>query len=293
MNIVISGGSGLIGHHLINNYLKDHNINILTTNKDMVSENASYWNPREGIIDNILIDEADIIINLAGASVSKRWTRAHKQKIAESRNFSTKLLIDTCNASAKPKHFISASAIGYYGSSSQLKDENCEVGSDFLAKVCLGWEKELESLEKQHTHNIIRIGLVLSLNGGALAEMLKQFKKGLASPLGNGKQMVSWIHIDDLCRMILHMIESKKDKEIYNAVAPNPVNNKDLTDKIAKAFKLPNILPPVPGFVLKLMLGEMSFILLASSYISSQKIEDDGFDFNYIYLDKALEDIAL
>jgi hypothetical protein len=293
MNIVISGGSGLIGQHLINNYLKDHNINILTTNKDRVSENASYWSPKEGIIDKALIDDADVIINLAGAPVAKRWTKSYKQKIVESRNFSTKLLIDTCNASSKPKHFISASAIGYYGSSSILKDENCKAGSDFLAKVCLGWEKELESLETLHTHNIIRIGFVLSINGGALVEMLKQFKKGLASPLGDGKQMVSWVHIDDLCRMILFMMESKKDKEIYNAVAPNPVNNKELTDKIAKAFKLPNILPPVPGFVLKLMLGEMSFILLESSNISSQKIEDEGFEFHYSHLAKALESIAL
>ena len=102
MNIVLSGGSGLIGQHLINNYLQGHNINILTTNKDRVSENASYWSPKEGIIDNALIDAADVIINLAGAPVAKRWTKSYKQKIVESRNFSTKLLIDTCNASSKP-----------------------------------------------------------------------------------------------------------------------------------------------------------------------------------------------
>ena len=140
-----------------------------------------------------------------------------------------------------------------------------------------------------YSYNIIRIGLVLSRDGGALQEMLKQFKKGFGSVLGNGKQMVSWIHIDDLCQMIIFLINLRINKEVYNAVSPIPVNNEELTKKIARTFKLLNIMPAVPIFVLNLMLGEMSHLLLDSTFISSKKIEDAGFRFKYPELGPALK----
>ena len=262
MKIVVSGGTGLIGNHLIQNYLQTHDVKILSTRKNIVADDLSYWNPEKNELDQSLIDNADIIINLAGAPVSKRWTRSHKQLIKESRQNSTRTLVNACNASAKPKHFISASAIGYYGHTYSLVDEDSPSGNDFLAKVCINWEEELKVLKPEHRLNIIRVGVVLAKEGGALNEMLKQFRRGLGSVLGNGRQKISWIHIDDICRMMMFLINSSLDGRVYNAVAPNPVSNELLTKEVLDAFKLPSILPPAPAFALRLMLGEMSQIYL-------------------------------
>ena len=291
MNIIISGGSGLIGQHLMRYYFSKYKVKVLTTNSDLVSEKYSYWNPDEEILDQDIIDEADVIINLAGAPVAKRWTTSYKRLIMSSRENATKLLVNACNQSKKLKHFISSSAIGYYGSSPYLRKEDSSPSYDFLGSVCSKWENEVYKLKDEHSYNIIRIGLVLSRDGGALQEMLKQFKKGLGSVLGNGKQMVSWIHIDDLCQMIIFLMNLRINKEIYNGVSPIPVNNEELTKKIAKIFKLLNIMPAVPSFVLNLMLGDMSMLLLDSSFISSKKIEDAGFYFKYPELGPALRSL--
>ena len=291
MKIVVSGGTGLIGNHLIQNYLQAHDVKILSTRKNIVADDLSYWNPEKNELDQSLIDNADIIINLAGAPVSKRWTRSHKQLIKESRQNSTRTLVNACNASAKPKHFISASAIGYYGHTYSLVDEDSPSGNDFLAKVCINWEEELKVLKPEHRLNIIRVGVVLAKEGGALNEMLKQFRRGLGSVLGNGRQKISWIHIDDICRMMMYLINSSLDGRVYNAVAPNPVSNELLTKEVLDAFKLSSILPPAPAFALRLMLGEMSQILLDSSNVSSKKIEDAGFEFKYCDLKSALQSL--
>jgi len=291
MNIVISGGSGLVGQHLMRYYFSKHEVKILTTNSNLVSEKYSYWDTVDEIIDKDVIDEADVIINLAGVPISKRWTTSYKRKIIQSRENATKVLVRSCNRSQKAKHFISASAIGYYGSSPYLRKEDSNPSFDFLGRVCSKWENEVTKLNGKHSYNILRIGLVLSRDGGALQEMLKQFKKGLGSVLGTGKQMVSWIHIDDLCQMIVFLINLRINKEVYNAVSPIPVNNEELTKKIAKTFKLLNIMPAVPTFVLNLMFGEMSHLLLDSSFISSKKIEDAGFYFKYPELGPALRSL--
>ena len=289
MKIVVSGGTGLIGNHLIQNYLHAHDVNILSTRKNLIADDLSYWNPEQNELDQSLIDNADIIINLAGAPVSKRWTRSHKRLIKESRQNSTRTLVNACNASEKPKHVISASAIGYYGHTYSLVDEGSPAGNDFLAKVCVNWEEELKVLKPEHRLNIIRVGVVLAKEGGALNEMLKQFRRGLGSVLGNGRQMISWIHIDDICRMIMFLINSSLDGKVYNGVAPNPVSNELLTKEVLNVFRLPKILPPAPAFALKLMLGEMSQILLDSSNVSSKKIQDAGFEFEHPNLKSALE----
>ena len=152
MNIVISGGSGLIGQHLMRYYFSKHEVKVLTTNSDLVSEKYSYWDPDDEIIDQDLIDEADIIINLAGAPVAKRWTKAYKREIMSSRENATKLLVNSCNNSKKAKHFISASAIGYYGSSPYLRKEDSSPSYDFLGSVCSKWEHEVSKLKDDHSY---------------------------------------------------------------------------------------------------------------------------------------------
>ncbi|MBI1266132.1 MAG: TIGR01777 family protein [Cryomorphaceae bacterium] len=290
--IILAGGSGLIGDAIVRSFGDSANLIILSRTEKKGTANVSYakWNPKQGEIDQSILERADIVINLAGESVNQRWTKAAKAGIMDSRVHATRTLVDRLNRCTAPKIFISASAIGIYPDTQQWVLEDTKVGDSFLAEVCIAWEREAKKLNTTHTLIIPRIGMVLSSKGGALDKLTPLFKLGFGSPIGTGQQWQSWIHIEDLARMFVYLAASPK-AGIYNAVAPEPVTNKIFGASLAKALKRWYILPAVPAFVLRFVLGEMSVIALASNRVGSDKIRQQGFDYNYSDIDSALQSI--
>jgi len=299
MKVLITGATGLVGQVLTEQLLnRGDAVNYLTTRPSKIESqnnlNGFQWNTKKQEIDTDCFDGVDYIINLAGASVAKRWTSSHKKAILDSRIDSLKLLYDSLSKiDHKVNHLISASAIGVYPSSlTKLYDEaETELSDDFLGHVVQKWEKassQFENLDIKVTQ--LRIGVVLSANGGALEQMAKPIKNYVGAVLGSGKQWQSWIHVKDLSAMFCHVMDEELTG-VYNAVAPNPVNNKKLTQAIAKALEKPILLPPVPKFALKMLLGEMAQIVLGSQLVSADKIQEEGFVFEYVHVEQALEDI--
>jgi len=299
--ILITGGTGLVGNALTRVLLsKGYSVIVLTRQKDKQSTvpNLSYahWD-----IDNMVIDEQAFaqvthIIHLAGAGVAdERWTKKRKQEIIDSRVKSGQLLVQSLKAIPnKVQSFISASAIGWYGADLEVPNpnpfkEDDKPANDFLGRACQLWEestKPVGEMGKRLAH--IRIGIVLSKNGGALKEFIKPQKFGVAAILGNGKQIISWIHIDDLVNIFITAIENETIQGTYNAVAPNPVSNKELTIALAKARGKFYIPVHIPSFLLKLVLGEMSVEVLKSTTVSAEKLLATGFQFNNDNIEDAL-----
>jgi uncharacterized protein (TIGR01777 family) len=292
--ILITGGSGLIGEKLTellvqNNYTVAH----LTRNPEKSKIKAFRWNPYKNEIDPEAITFADIIVHLAGENISNgRWTHDQKMNIIKSRVSTTKLLFNTIKErNKKLEAFISASAIGFYGSytSETIFHEALPAGIDFLAETVNLWEDAVSEFETLNIRTVkIRIGVVLSNNGGALPKLIKTVKTGFGSAIGTGKQFIPWIHIDDLTHLFKFMIEQEDLWGIYNAVAPEHVTNKEFMRVLAKIMNKPFIFPNIPSFVMKLKFGEMSIILLEGSRVSSEKIQKAGFRFNYPDLKSAL-----
>ncbi len=299
MKVLITGATGLVGKVLTEQLLeRGDEVNYLTTRKSKVEKENNLkgfqWNPKRQEIDKACLDGVECIINLAGASVAERWTKEHKKAILNSRIDSLNVLYKSLSETKhQVKHLISASAIGIYPSSlTKLYDETeTELSDDFLGHVVQEWEKASNQF-KDININVaqFRIGVVLSADGGALEKMAKPINYYVGATLGSGKQWQSWIHINDLSSMFCHVMDEELTG-VYNAVAPNPVNNKKLTQTIAKILDKPIILPPVPKFALKLILGDMSQIVLGSQLVSADKIQEEGFVFNFIHIEQALEDI--
>ena len=299
MYVLITGATGLIGKEIIKLCKeKKYKVNYLTTNKNKLDSisyaKGFYWNPSSNEIDLNCFKEIDTIINLAGAPISKRWTPEYKDKIITSRIESIDLLNNSLNSiDHKVELFVTASAIGVYPNSLNTLYNETEINIDdsFLGKVVKKWENEANKLS---AHNIkvakIRIGLVLSSNGGVLPQIIKPIKYYVGSAFGNGQQWQSWIHITDLARLFLFVIENRLEG-IYNGVAPNPVTNNELTKKVAQALNKPLLLPSIPQYITKLFLGEMSYILYVSHKVNSKKTENLGFTFQYPSLDSSLREI--
>jgi len=296
MKILITGATGMVGTEIVTQALaKNYTIHYLTTRRDKIvtqdNYKGFYWNPKTEEVDKNCLNGIDVIINLAGASISKKWTTSHKKAVLESRIDSIQLLHRLLSENShQVTQVIAASALGIYPSSfdREYDEFDTEVSSSFLGEVVDAWEKETDTLSSLNLNiTKIRIGIVLSKNGGALAEMIKPVKLGAGAAIGSGKQWQSWIHITDLANIFLFAAE-QKITGIYNAVASNPVTNKELTKEIAKQLDKPFILPNVPAFVMKLMLGEMSTIVLESQYLKNEKIKDAGFEFEYHAIDDAL-----
>lgn len=291
--VLITGGTGLIGTELAKQLsAKGYQVVILTRSPRKKENNSSIryaaWDIKKQEVDIPAFQSADFIIHLAGAGVvDKRWTESYKKEIVESRTLSSKLIIDTLrNHSNKVKAIISASATGWYGPDSPNSKAFVETDNaytDFLGQTCLFWEQSIEPAQSLSVRVCkLRTGIVLANEGGALAEFKKPLKFGIAAILSSGKQMVSWIHRDDLCRMYIHAMENEKMSGSYNAVAPLPVTNKDLTLTLAKAMRGNFFIAMhVPSFVLKLMLGESSIEVLKSTTVSCEKIKATGFHFLY------------
>lgn len=304
--ILITGGTGMVGQQLTRVLLsKGYDVIWLSraSGKKEIDGKViriALWNLQEQTIDETAIQQADHIIHLAGAGVAdKRWTAKRKQEILDSRTQSSALLVKALQTiSNKVQSVISASAIGWYG-----PDEDNTLGSsftedmpaypDYLGSTCKAWEESIAPVTELGKRLVkLRIGIVLSTTGGALAEFKKPLKAGMAAILGSGKQMISWIHVHDLCRMFLYAIENQSMQGTFNAVAPHPVSNKELTLTLAKqkngSFYIPFY---VPAFLLKMILGEMSIEVLKSATVSSHKIEEQGFRFEYATVQQALRDL--
>ncbi len=301
--ILIAGGTGLVGRHLTNHLIsKGYQVIILTRNPDDKQNNKSLsyaaWDIKKQEIDIKAVQSADFIVQLAGAGVvDKKWTAAYKKEIVDSRTGSTKLLVDTLkNNSNKVKAFISASAIGWYGPDKEQDhffDETEKASEDFLGHTCLLWEQSAEDAEKLGIRVCkFRNGIVLSNDGGALSEFKKPIKAGVAAILSSGKQIVSWIHIEDLCRMYTYAIENKAIRGSYNTVAPKPVSNKELTLTIARSLRRSFFIPlHVPSIILKLIMGQRSIEVLKSTTVSCEKIREAGFIFFYPSIESAIENL--
>jgi len=299
MRVLITGATGMIGQELVK--VLHHNnikINYLSTSKDKLIKEDNYkgyyWNPSTNEIDIKAFDGVSVIYHLAGATVAKRWTTAYKKEIIDSRIIPTRLLFTTLqNNSNKVNQIISASAIGIYPNSlgAIYNEENRGVDNSFLGEVVEKWEKEVDIFESLNIIvTKIRIGIVLSNKGGALPQMVKSIKYGVGAAFGTGKQYQSWIHIEDLAH-ILYYAQVGELKGIYNAVAPHPVTNATMTKEIAKVLKRPLWLPNIPKFVMKLILGEMYILVFSSQSVSALKIINEGYQFKYATIEKALTNI--
>ncbi len=306
--ILITGGTGLIGKALTKALLlKGYNVIILTRNAERMEsgEGLQYaeWNIENQTIDINAIKQADYVIHLAGAGVAdKRWTAKRKQEIQDSRTKSGSLLVKALQENTnKVKAVICASAIGWYGAdrSSQILtgrndfEETVLAANDFLGQTCKLWEQSTDPLLQLNKRLVkLRIGIVLSNLGGALKEFKKPLRFGVATILGSGKQIISWIHIDDLVQLFIYALENEKMNGVYNAAAPHPVSNKEFIMAATKARGKFYIPVYVPSFALKLMLGEMSIEVLKSTTVSSRKVQDAGFFFNYADIETALRHLA-
>lgn len=299
MRVLITGATGLIGQEIVKRcHENDIQVNFLTTNKSKIQNTENYqgfyWNPKIKEIDSTCFNGVDAIIHLAGASISKRWIPIYKDKISQSRLDSTALLINALKGETHSiKQVVSASAIGIYPDSiTNYYEENFkESSASFLGQVVKNWEQAVDGFSKLGIIvSKIRIGLVLAKNGGALQEIARPNKYGLGAAFGSGKQWQSWIHSHDLANMFLYVLQ-KKLSGVYNGVAPNPVTNQELTKTVAKVLHKPLFMPNIPKFFMKFILGEMHILLFESQRVSSKKIENKAFYFEYNYLEKALNNL--
>lgn len=299
MRILVTGMTGLVGQEIRKLCeAMEVDVNYLSTRENMLEDRPEckgfYWDPAEGVIDHRCLNGAEAIIHLAGANVAKKWTRSYKQEIINSRVDSTRLLIDTLKENQHSvQQVVSASAIGIYGSSlTKLHDEESnELADDFLGNVVKKWEAAVDGFKPLNIPVCkLRIGMVLSRNSGALEKIVKPINNYVGAPLGSGDQWQSWIHVFDLASMFLFAVQADLDG-VYNAVAPNPVTNKNMTQQIAEHLDKPLILPKVPEFALKIGLGEMANVVLASQLVSANKIKEEGFNFDFNDFKSALQEI--
>lgn len=299
MNILITGGTGLIGSHLTKLLQAEgHIVKYLTRRKNGLNTNVQeyIWDVNKKEIDSQAFQNTDAIIHLAGAGiVDQKWTIQRKQEIISSRTETLDLLHEYLKkTNHQVKVIVSASGIGYYGADrkDELLDENSTAGDDFVAQCCIAWEKSLEKIKDLGLRKVVvRIGIVLSDKGGALPKMTMPVKYFVGAPLGEGTQWVSWIHIDDLCQIFLKSILDIQTEGVYNAVAPEPVTNQVFNQQIAKAIHRPLWLPNVPKWVLKLLMGEMSELITGGVKVENKRIASLGFRYKFQNLTTALKDL--
>ena len=303
--ILITGGTGLIGTALSQMLTtKGHGVILLSrdTSKSVPrGVTIAHWDPYKGDIDPEAIRAADFIVHLAGAGVAdKRWSAKRKKEIVESRTRSSELLVKALKETPnKVQAVISASGIGWYGPDPSIPNprpfvESDPVDEDFLGETCRLWEASIMPVASMNKRLVIlRIGPVLSNTGGALAEFRKPVKLGVAAILGSGRQVMSWIHEEDLCRLFVHAMEDSGMSGVYNAVAPQPVDNKTLTLELARRIKGKYFVQVyVPSFFLKIIVGELSIEVLKSATVSAVKIRQSGFQFLYPSVQSALDDLT-
>ncbi len=296
--ILIAGGSGLIGRHVTDKLLSlGHKVIHLSRNPKSNTKVPTYkWDIKKEYVDPAALEGTDYLINLAGTGIAdKRWTASRKEDIINSRvhgNLLFKKLITEKKLILKK--FISGGAIGYYGDrGSEVLTEDSTAGtSGFLAKSCIAWEDSVNEVKETGVPTaLLRIGIVLSTEGGALEKMLGPAKLGLGSYFGNGAQIYSWVHIDDISEIIIWLVENDQAVGTYNATAPNPVSNKQFVQEMMDVKGGLGIVAPVPSFVLSLMLGEMKAVVMTGSNVIPKKLLDEGYQFKYEDLKSSLSDL--
>lgn len=299
MNVLITGATGLVGSKLVALLHQDnHVIHYLSTSKSKLKNNSNYkgyyWNPSSGEIDTKAFEDVSVIIHLAGASISKKWTTVYKNEIIESRVESANLIFKTLKTIPnKVERFVSASAVGIYPNDLNYvyHEDNSQIDESFLGEVTQLWEESANQFKSLSIMvSIVRIGVVFAKESGALVEMTKPINYGLGAILSSGEQHVSWIHIDDLVALFKYVLDTNL-KGVYNAVSPYPITNEELTKAISKTINKPLFLPNVPKFMLNLLLGEMHIILTSSQNVSCRKILDAGFQFHFASLNKSLQNL--
>lgn len=291
VKVLITGGTGLIGKYL-QNKLNDKNYEVAVLTRNPTLKNEFKWNIDEEYIDDNAFKNVTHIIHLAGAGIAdKRWTDTRKKELIDSRVLSTDLLLKKIKElNIDLKGFISASGIGYYGavSSPQIFTENDAPKNDFISKVCVEWEKYALNFKQINVAvTILRTGVVLAKSGGALSKMNTPL---FLAALGNGKQYMPWIHIDDLCNLYIKAIKDTNFTGVYNAVAPEHHTNETFTKTIAEVINKPMFPFKAPSFILKIILGEMSSILIKGSRVSSKKV-NELYSFNFPNLKTSLKNI--
>ena len=296
--ILIAGGSGLIGKVttellLQNNYEVIH----LSRTKKNSKVPTYVWDIKNEYIDPEALENIDYVINFAGAGIAdQRWTDARKKAIIDSRvkgNLLLKKYID--DGILRPKKIISSAAIGVYGDrGEEVLTEESDLGKDgFLAESCIQWEESIHTLAQSKVPlAMVRIGIVLSPDGGALAKMILPAKFGLGSYFGDGSQIYSWIHIDDIARIFHWLVQHEDAIGIYNGTAPNPVSNKALTQSLMNAKNGLGVVAPVPTFALSIMLGEMKQVVMWGSKVIPEKLIKEGFKFKFEQIDNAMQDLV-
>ncbi|MDE2492132.1 MAG: TIGR01777 family oxidoreductase [Elusimicrobia bacterium] len=298
MDIVLAGGSGFIGRHLTRLLLeRGHRVSVLTRRTGSAPAGARelVWDGRSGGDWEKALDGCDAVVNLAGAGVADRpWTAAYRRKLVSSRLEPTRALVAAmARAAGKPRAFVSASAVGFYGDrGEQALDEDAARGEGFLAGLCADWEKEARRAEGLGVRTILlRLGVVLGRDGGALPKMLLPFKLALGGRLGSGKQWMPWIHVDDVVGLIAAALVDGAYRGVVNAVAPEAVTNAVYTRVLGRALRRPTPVP-VPAFGLRLALGEMSGILLASQKVRPAAARRAGYGFRHPEIDAAMAELT-
>lgn len=293
--VLITGGTGLIGA-ILQTILLDAGYEVILLSRTIKSENSYLWDIEKNFIDKQAILKTDHLIHLAGAGIAdKPWTEERKKEIIDSRVESTALLIKSFKQQKKEiKTVIAASAIGYYGfeTSDHIYTENDAPATGFLADTCVQWEKATGNFNEVSERLVqLRIGVVLDKNGGALKKMAQPVHFFAGAAIGTGKQYMPWIHVKDLCNIILFALKNQKTHGIYNAVSTSPVTNTEFIKAIGKALNKPILLPAVPAFIIKALFGELASMVLEGSRVSNQKIKEAGFNFQFDTIDEALSDL--
>ena len=296
--VLITGAGGSVAKALAKKLENEYSVRFLTRTKKQ--ENDFEWNIKNQTIDEKAFENVSHIIHLAGANISeKRWTDERKKEIISSRVDSAKLILNTLEQkNIKLQSFISASATGIYGAitSEKIFKEDDQKGNDFLSEVVILWEDAAEEfLKKGVAERVVKVrtSIVLSEKEGALKKMSEPVKFGIGSPIGTGKQYIPWIHIDDICSVYEFALKNKNINGAYNANAPQHTDNENFTKEIAEVLNKPMFMPNVPGFMMKLIFGELAVVLLEGSRTSSEKLQNTGFQFKFPELKSALKDLLV
>ena len=296
MKILVTGATGLVGSALIQSLTSSgHSVVRLVRSQASPDRSDVRWDPNAGTIDKAGLEGLDAVVHLAGENIAEgRWNEEKKRRIRDSRVKGTRLLCETiAQLERPPKVLVSASAIGYYGDrGDEVLREDSKPGTDFLSDVCREWEAATEPAKQKGIRVVnLRIGVVLSSAGGALAKMLTPFQLGVGGKLGNGEQYISWITLDDLIGVIYYTLTNDALSGPVNAVAPNPVTNLEFTKSLGRVLSRPTIFP-MPAFAVRLAFGEVAdALLLSSTRVQPARLQENGYQFKYPELEDGLRQV--